>query len=62
MTLCYKDKTFCMSPDCTNECGRKLTEEDKMKAQELGMLISAALFCGIPETKEDKWTVRNDKN
>ncbi len=43
--LNYKDKTFCASPNCKNECGRKLTQEDKKKAQELGLFISLAYFC-----------------
>lgn len=26
--ICFKDKTFCASPNCTNECGRKMTEDE----------------------------------
>lgn len=26
---CFKDKTFCASPHCTNQCGRKLTDEER---------------------------------
>jgi hypothetical protein len=25
----FKDKTFCASPNCTNECGRKMTEDER---------------------------------
>ena len=25
--ICYMDTTYCVSPGCTNECGRKLTPE-----------------------------------
>jgi hypothetical protein len=25
--ICYKDRAFCVSPGCTNACGRKLTPE-----------------------------------
>jgi hypothetical protein len=25
--MCYKDMTFCASPNCQNKCGRKLTKE-----------------------------------
>lgn len=27
MSICYKDKAFCCSPNCKNACGRKLTDE-----------------------------------
>ena len=25
--ICYRDTTFCVSPNCKNECGRQLTDE-----------------------------------
>lgn len=25
--ICYRDRTFCVSKNCTNECGRQLTPE-----------------------------------
>ena len=28
----YKDKTWCASPNCRNECGRQFTEEDRRLA------------------------------
>jgi len=43
--LCYRDKTFCASPNCKNECGRKLLEPVMMD----GTYISYAYFCGEPE-------------
>lgn len=30
--MCYKDRTYCASPNCKNECGRQLTDEDRQKA------------------------------
>jgi hypothetical protein len=52
---CYKDTTFCVSPNCTNECGRKLPE-DEVKNVPYWVPISIAYFCGIPEEqkKDDK--------
>lgn len=55
--ICFKDKTFCASPDCNNECGRKMTDEEKeeLKVANLpenwdGMLgVSYRYFCGEPE-------------
>lgn len=26
--MTFKDKTFCASPNCQNECGRKMTDEE----------------------------------
>lgn len=43
--ICYKDRTFCSSPDCKNECGRKITEDEKVYAKKLGLLVSYAYFC-----------------
>jgi hypothetical protein len=48
LMLSYKDKTFCASPNCNNECGRKLFAEDKEKARIQGMPIASAYFCDIP--------------
>jgi|GEM_PF-4918558 hypothetical protein len=45
---CYKDKTFCASPKCRNQCGRKITDEQQREAQRLGLLISWSYFCGTP--------------
>lgn len=56
--MSYLDKTFCASPNCKNECGRKLTPEQK---QDLAMLkdagywsaiVSYAYFCGEPSVDE----------
>jgi len=30
--ICYLDRTFCSSPDCTNDCGRKFTKEHEKGA------------------------------
>jgi hypothetical protein len=27
--MSYNDRTYCGSPDCHNECGRKMSDEDK---------------------------------
>lgn len=31
--ICYKDTTFCASPNCKNECGREFTSEDEINAK-----------------------------
>ena len=48
--MSYKDKTWCASPNCVNECGRKMTNDDKVLAAALGQdrYMSYAYFCGVP--------------
>lgn len=55
----FKDRAFCASPNCTNECGRKLTpelqkeyERANLPGQWDGMLgIAYGYFCGNPDEK-----------
>lgn len=46
---CYRDKTYCMSPGCKNECGRKMSEEVRqlLARDEYGR-TSYGYFCGEP--------------
>lgn len=51
--MSFLDKTYCASPNCTNECGRKMTDEEKKKLDELvwknpdaSNLIWRGYFCG----------------
>lgn len=46
LLICYKDRAFCVSKNCKNECGRQLTREDVREAQEYDLPISIGLFCG----------------
>lgn len=50
--FCYKDKTFCASPNCKNECGRQITVHEKAEAIQFKMPVSYAYFCDIPEDGE----------
>lgn len=52
--ICYEDKTFCASPNCT--CGRKLTDEIIKAAEKWwggpNAPISVSYFCGgAPENE-----------
>jgi hypothetical protein len=49
LMLCYKDRAFCASPNCTGECGRKLTDEIRGGAARTGMPLQTAYFCDIPD-------------
>jgi len=59
--MSYKDRTFCASPNCKNECGRKLIEEERIDLAMLedagywSAIVSYAYFCGKPleELKKD---------
>tara|TARA_R100001086_G_scaffold19134_1_gene9250 strand:+ start:322 stop:516 length:195 start_codon:yes stop_codon:yes gene_type:complete len=50
--ICYRDRTYCVSPDCTNECGRKLTPEIRKEADKWwgkgpgSAPIAISCFCG----------------
>ena len=43
--ICYRDRTFCVSEGCKNECGRQLTKEDREKANKMGLPIAQSRFC-----------------
>ena len=49
----FKDKTFCASPDCKNECGRKMTNEDKEHFEKMNETmwvgVMQGYFCGEPD-------------
>jgi hypothetical protein len=32
--MCYRDRTFCVSPNCQNKCGSKLTDEIREAARQ----------------------------
>lgn len=56
--ICFRDTTFCISPNCTNKCGRKLTNEIQVAAKnwwrgcEGEPPIAVGYFCG---DKPDGW-------
>lgn len=53
--MIYKDRTYCASPDCHNECGRKMSDFEIVQkkafyaAQGFELTVSYAYFCGEPE-------------
>lgn len=56
----FKDRTFCASPDCKNECGRKMTNLECVELDELNRTriyypceVSYGYFCGEPEFFEE---------
>lgn len=51
--LCFRDRTYCRSPNCTNECGRKLTQEILDAADRVDMPVSTSYFCGSPEDEDE---------
>lgn len=61
------DRTFCASPNCKNECGRKLPDEYyqdvwKNPGHHADKLISWGYFCGEPEnTKVTNSFIKDEK-
>lgn len=53
----FKDRSFCASPDCKNECGRQLTDELKEELERANrpdkwdglLLVAWGYFCGEPK-------------
>ena len=46
--ICFRDRTFCLSPNCKNECGRQLSCKDKKLIEKLGIPVAYDYFCGMP--------------
>lgn len=44
--ITFKDKTFCVSPNCKNDCGRKMTEHEKLEAIINDLPVCYGYFCG----------------
>ena len=45
----YLDKTFCASPNCKNDCGRRMTDEELDRLIYLNYdRVSYDYFCGFP--------------
>lgn len=43
---CYLDTTYCASPNCKNECGRKMSDEIKKEISRLEHArVAYAYFC-----------------
>ncbi len=49
----WKEKTYCASPQCKNECGRKLPEALLRQANDLDIDLSWSYFCGEPKPNKD---------
>jgi len=53
--MSYLDKTFCASPKCTNDCGRRMTDEQRERlTYSQAQYVSYGYFCG----EDDKPVVR----
>ncbi len=58
--MTFKDKTFCASPNCKNECGRKMTKKELEELKRLPVWcqdVSLGLFCGDMEIIEHRLKV-----
>lgn len=50
--MCFRDRTYCNSKNCNNECGRQLTQEVWDSAEKSGLPVAYSYFCGEPERDE----------
>jgi hypothetical protein len=62
--MSYLDKTFCASPNCTNDCGHRMTDEEHQRLIYLNdECVYYAYFCGDPnvyvEKEFDAWFDNN---
>jgi sulfatase maturation enzyme AslB (radical SAM superfamily) len=52
--MTWNDRTYCATPDCHNECGRKMSDKEIAQqkaffaAQGYSIPVSYAYFCGEP--------------
>lgn len=45
--MSYLDKTFCASPNCKNDCGRRMTDLERERLTYLNdKYVSYGYFCG----------------
>ena len=62
--MSYLDKTFCASPNCKNDCGRKMTESEKEQYKKFFvdtgfvMPVSYGYFCGKEQEKDNSSLVQ----
>ena len=60
--VCYKDRSYCVSPDCKNDCKRQLTEEIRQGARDMNMPLSVGYFCGLPDFMKMQEEEQDDNN
>lgn len=46
----YRCTKYCASPNCTNECGRKMSDYDKAIVKREEIPVMWGYFCGEPAT------------
>lgn len=52
--ITFKDRTYCASPNCKNECGRKMKQEEQFQLKKSDLPVSYAYFCDIPKEYYEK--------
>lgn len=52
--ICFRDRTWCSSPDCKGECGRKMTPEIREEARRNPLPVSWGNFCGCADYPQQK--------
>lgn len=58
--MTYLDRTFCISPNCSNKCNRQLTKEISDAAEQAGEYLSVAAYCGVLKHDKDLTKPKGD--
>lgn len=51
--LCYNDRTYCASENCTGQCGRKMTPKEIVASANSAFPVCWAYFCDDNGLKMD---------
>lgn len=58
--MAYLDKIFCASPHCQNDCGHRMTDEERDRLIYLNQdMVSYSYFCGEPDTIKEEMGAQN---
>jgi hypothetical protein len=61
--MSYLDKTFCASPQCKNDCGRRMTDREREQlTYSQAQYVSYGYFCGKDEAPIRRLKAVNERS
>jgi hypothetical protein len=61
--MSYLDKTFCVSPQCKNDCGRRMTDREREQlTYSQAQYVSYGYFCGEDEAPIRRLKAVNERS
>lgn len=61
--MSYLDKTFCASPQCKNDCGRRMTDREREQlTYSQAQYVSYGYFCGEDEAPIKRLKAVNERS